>query len=212
MSEQQHGPLEFRKASGEIVDVSFPERRIELVVMPYETETEIVEPARSYTEIVARGAFDGVQRRLSDIKVYSDHVVSTPTTVGRTLALHPSREEGLVADLQISKAHEDVLIKADEGLLGASAGFAVMAASNGHSRGEEWRGRDYRRLTRLWLGHIALTPEPAYETANVLAVRQLEQQPALAAARPNLDRYLRERELERWQAEEAVINQRYSLG
>jgi phage head maturation protease len=208
---EEHGPLEFRKASGEVVDVSFPERRIELIVMPYETETEIVEPTRSYTEVVARGAFDGVQRRLTDIKVYSDHVVSTPTTVGKTLALHPSRHEGLVADLQISKAHEDVLIKADEGLLGASAGFAVMAASNGHPRGEEWRGSSYRRLTRLWLGHIALTPEPAYETANVLAVRQADQAPEVVAM-PNLNRVLQEQELERWRALEADIDQRYHLG
>jgi phage head maturation protease len=203
---EEHGPLELRKASGEIVEVSFPERRIELIVMPYETETEIVEPTRTYTEIVARGAFDGVQRRLSEIKVYSDHNVGLDTTLGKTLALHPSRAEGLVADLQISKSREDVLIKADEGLLGASAGFAVMAASNGHPRGEEWRGPNYRRLTRLWLGHIALTPEPAYD-APVLAVRHADP----LAATPILDRYLEQTTLERWQAEEAVINRRYSL-
>jgi hypothetical protein len=85
-----------------------------------------------------------------------------------------------------------------------------MAADNGHPRGEEWRGSTYRRLTRLWLGHIALTPEPAYETANVLAVRKSEQEPVVET--PNLQRYLAQRELERWQAEEAIINQRYSLG
>jgi phage head maturation protease len=211
MNEERHGPLEFRfKEYGEIVDVSFPERRIELIVMPYETETEITEPGgRSYTEVVARGAFDGVQRRLSEIKVYSDHQVGVDTTLGKTLALHPSRTEGLVADLQISKSRQDVLIKAEEGLLGASAGFAVMAASNGHPRGEEWRGRGYRRLTRLWLGHIGLTPEPAYPGTMPLSVRNAEQEQSVT---PMLDRYLEQEKLEYWQAQEAILNQRYHLG
>jgi phage head maturation protease len=204
----EHGPLEFRQAAGEIIDVSFPERRIELVVMPYETETRIDEPGRSYIEVVARGAFDGVQRRLSEIKVYSDHQVSTDTTLGKTLALHPSRSEGLVADLQISRSREDVLIKADEGLLGASAGFAVMAASNGHPRGEEWRGRSYRRLTRLWLGHIALTPEPAYPQAQVLAVRDASPTNGERGPMPNLERY----RLELARRQLADIDRRYSLG
>ena len=37
--------------------------------------------------------------------------------------------------------------------------------------GEVWETRSRRRLTKAWLGHIAMVPDPAYETANVLAVR-----------------------------------------
>src|SRR4029450_11892311 len=189
---------EIRSVS-EVIGVSFPQRRIELVVMPYETETEIVEPGRRYTEIVARGAFDGIQRRTRKINVYSDHRVGVDSTLGKTLNLYPNRDEGLIADVLISKAREDVLIMADEGLLDASAGFAVMTG------GEEWRDRSHRRLTRLWLGHIALTPEPAYEAARVLAVRQAEPTAETAAATPNRDR-LRIAELK---ARYADIDRRY---
>jgi len=47
----------------------------------------------------------------------------------------------------------------------ASAGFLPMPG------GEKWEGRSLRRLSKLWLGHIAMTPDPAYESAQVLAVR-----------------------------------------
>jgi len=209
---EEHGPLEIRTAS-EVIGVSFPQRRIELIVMPYETETQIVEPGRRYTEIVARGAFDGIQRRTRKINVYSDHQVSVASTLGKTVALYPNREEGLVADLVISKAREDVLIMADEGLLDASAGFAVMAAADGKPRGEEWRDARHRRLTRLWLGHIALTPEPAYPGTHVLAVRDVpgaadspaEDQPARVAT-PNLDRF----EMDRLRRVAADLDRRYS--
>jgi len=199
---EQHGPIEIRHQS-ELVDVSFPERTIELVVMPYEKEAEIFEGGRRFTEVVSRGAFDGVQRRLSKIRVNLDHNVSVDGTVGRTLALYPNRDEGLVADVLISKSRDDVLMKASEGLLDVSAGFAVMAAGNGHPRGEEWRGKGYRRLTRLWLGHISLVTEPAHDT-RVLAVRDAE--PALVvAATPNLDRW----KLELARRELAEIDRRW---
>jgi hypothetical protein len=207
---EDYGPIEIRAKVGEVVGVAFPQRRIELVVMPYEVETVINEPGRTYTEVVARGAFDGIQRRTRKIGVYSDHKVSLESTLGKTVALYPNRPEGLVADVLISKAREDVLIMADEGLLDASAGFAVMAARNGQPRGEEWRGRTYRRLTRLWLGHIALTPEGAYAPhSQVLAVRS-EAQPVtpVEVPMPNLERW----KLEEQRRAAADIDRRYSLG
>jgi phage head maturation protease len=54
---------------------------------------------------------------------------------------------------------------ADEGILDASAGYLPM------TDGEVWETRNRVRITKAWLGHIALTPEPAYEHAKVLAVR-----------------------------------------
>ena len=51
-------------------------------------------------EIVARGAFEGIQRRANRIKVYRDHH-DERSVVGRTLVLHPSREEGLVSEVKI---------------------------------------------------------------------------------------------------------------
>jgi phage head maturation protease len=55
---------------------------------------------------------------------------------------------------------------AEEDVLDASAAFMPMPG------GMEWsRDKKSVKLTKLWLGHIAMTPEPAYETARVLAVR-----------------------------------------
>jgi len=163
--------------------VDYPKRTIELVVMPYDTETTVDQPyGRMVIESVAAGAFSGIQRRADRIRVNRDHDLQR--TVGRTMALHPSRDEGLVAEIRIAKTPlgDETLSLADDGCLDASA--AVRRLDNGM----EWtRDRSRVRLTKLWLEHIAMTPDPAYETANVLAVRNRIEVPA-PAARPNLDR------------------------
>jgi HK97 family phage prohead protease len=157
----------------EVVGVSFPDRTIELVVMPYEHPAMIHEPGRSYEEVVSRGAFAGVETRAGRIRCNRDHDVTR--TVGRVTALHPSRDDGLVAELRISKTTlgEETLTLADDGVLDASAGFSLLRDADGKvvAGAEVWETRQRRRLNRLWLGHVALTPEPAYETAQVLAVR-----------------------------------------
>jgi Phage head maturation protease len=165
---EPRGPIEIRsKEHGvHVTGVNFPERTIELVVMPYEEETLVEYQGRMVTEICSRGAYDGIQRRAKDIKVNRDHDVTR--TCGKTLVLHPRREEGLVAEIWMSKTElgTDTLTMADEGILDASAGFLPFPG------GEKWETRSRRRITKAWLGHIALTPDPAYESARVLAVRQ----------------------------------------
>ena len=98
MSEQPAGELEYRSATQ--IGVSFPKRSIELIVMPYETETAVPYEGRVVREIVSRGAFDGIERRANRVRVNRDHDVTR--TIGRALAFHPSREEGLVAELRIA--------------------------------------------------------------------------------------------------------------
>jgi len=174
--------IEFRAATQ--LGVSFPKRLIELIVMPYETEAQVEHRGRMIREIVSRGAFDGIDANARRVAVNRGHV--REHVVGRAVEFFPSREEGLVAELQIAKTDggDETLALADEGLLDASAGFGVMDG------GERWPERGLRRLTKLWLDHIAMTPDPAYKTANVLAVRA-DQQPAgrtaPVVATPNLD-------------------------
>jgi HK97 family phage prohead protease len=189
-----NGELEYR--SSQVAGVSYPQRSIDLVVMPYETEATVVHQRRIVQEIVSRGAFDGIERRANRIRVNRDHDVRR--TIGRAVALHPSREEGLVAELRIARTElgDETLALAEDGILDASAGFGVMEG------GEIWeRNRELRRLTKLWLAHIAMTPEPAYETANVLAVRTQPERLACS----NRERL----ELERWQQLETDLNSRY---
>ena len=109
-----------------------------------------------------------------------DHDVTR--TVGRALTFFPTRADGLVAELRIAQTElgDETLALADEGILDASAGFMPMPD------GETWPDRNLRRVDKAWLAHIAMTPDPAYETANVLSVRTHDK-PAATVARPNLE-------------------------
>src|SRR4029077_20872715 len=63
--------------------VDYPKRTIELVVMPYDTETVVDQPyGRMVFESVAPGAFSGIQRRVDRIRVNRDHDIER--TIGRT--------------------------------------------------------------------------------------------------------------------------------
>ena len=168
--------------------------------MPYETPTLATDYGRGVvTELIGRGAFDGIERRANRVRVNRDHDLKR--TVGRAIALHPSREEGLVAEIKIARTDlgEETLTLADDECLDASAGFRPMPG------GEHWETRNRVRITKAWLGHIALTPDPAYVDAKVLAVRAaLDDVPA--TDRPNFEQ-LRQMELERVYAD---IEARYS--
>jgi HK97 family phage prohead protease len=166
--------------SAELVGVSFPQRTIELIVMPYETETVVPYQGRMVREVIARGAYDGIERRANRVRVNRDH--KAERTVGRATAFHPSRNEGLVAEVRIARTElgDETLTLAEDGILDASAGFMPMPG------GMEWDGRSKYRVTKAWLGHIAMTPDPAYEDAKVLSVRAT-QPPANASNTPNLD-------------------------
>jgi HK97 family phage prohead protease len=204
---------ELRFRTAQVAEVSFPKRQVDLVVMPYETESLIVERGRTFTEIVSRDAFDGIEARNDRVRVNRDHDLKR--TVGRATRFHPSRTEGLVAEIHISQTDlgDETLTLADDGVLDASAGFGLLRDKQGKvvPGAEVWETRNRVRLNRLFLGHIALTPDPAYESARVLAVRSNDT-PAGAAAGDGRKPNLAQIELQKWQEELAVIDRRYSLG
>ncbi len=178
MTELERPTGELRTRAAEVLGVSFPDRTIELVVIPYEQEAVVRYGSRMVRESVARGAFDGIERRANRVRVNRDHELQR--TVGRAIAFHPSRENGLVADVRIARTDlgDETLTLAEDGILDASAGFLPMPG------GEQWSDMRKRvRITKAWLGHIALTPEPAYDGAEVLAVRSAPS----SSATPNLD-------------------------
>jgi phage head maturation protease len=111
-------------------------------------------------------------------------------TIGRAVALHPSRTEGLVAELRIARTPlgDETLALAEDESLEASVGFAVMPG------GEQWsEGRKRRRVTKSFLDHISMVPEGAYSgSIPVLAVRSLDVIPAELERppTPNLDQVL----------------------
>jgi hypothetical protein len=173
--------LEIRSA--ELTSVRYADRVIELVVVPWESDAMVPHEGRMIRERFTRGAFAGLERRANRIRVNRDH--QAERTVGRALTFH-DRDEGLIAEVRIAQTAlgEETLELANEGALDASAGFLPMPG------GESWHERrTLRRITKAWLGHIALTPDPAYLDARVLAVRTAEPVPAGIApvATPLLD-------------------------
>ena len=171
--------LEFRVAA--TLEVRHPERIIELLAVPYNTPTGVMVAGRMIEETIAPGAFTGVERRANRVKVNLGH--DEERTVGRAVALYPDRPDGLVAELKIGRGpdRDQVLDDAADGILDASIGFAPFID------GEEWLdNRSRRRVTRAFLGHIALVPNPAYEGATVLSVRHTPPTGERPAT-PNLD-------------------------
>ena len=146
------GDLRFRTA--ELAGVSQRQRVIEIIISPYEQEAQVRHQGRLITEVFSRGSYDGIEKRANRVKVNRDHVVER--TVGKAVAFHPSREEGLVGELKIAKTllGDETLALAEEGVLDASAGYLPM------ENGEVWETRNRVRITRAFLGHVALLPDP----------------------------------------------------
>jgi len=176
-TEQPPGELWHRAA--ELVDVRHADRIIELIVIPYEREAVVPYEGRMCRETISRGSFDGIERRANRIRANREH--KRELTFGRAVALHPTRSEGLCAEIKVARTPlgDETLDLAEDGCLDASAGFLPFPG------GMVWEERSRYRVTKAWLGHIAMTSEPAYEDAAVLAVRH--QQQLTASKTPNLD-------------------------
>jgi len=161
------GNLEIRVA--QTVGVSFPDRIIEVVTIPYDTPTMVPHEGRMITETIARGAFDGIQNRPGRVRVNRDHLETR--TVGRAVVFHPGREEGLVAELRIAETElgDETLHLAADDCLDASAAFELRATD------QQWPTRNHRHVVRAFLRHVAMVPDPAYTDARVLAVRGREE-------------------------------------
>jgi HK97 family phage prohead protease len=178
-------PIEFRNAP--VIGVNFAERTVELIVTPYEEEAVVEYRGELWQESFLRGAWDGVEKRTDRIPANRDH--EHARLVGKAIALHPSRIEGLVGEVRMADTplgHETLEL-ASEDMVSASAGFGVRGS-------DQVLDRPYRRIKRAFLDHIAFVAAPAYAGARVLAVRDEGTQrtaadlPALVT--PNLDEVL----------------------
>ena len=169
--EAPRAPIEFRDSK--LAGVNFAQRTIELVVTPYE-ETALVEyRGEVWNETFLRGAYDGIEKRPGRVRGNRDH--DDRRLVGKAVKFWPSRQEGLVAEVRISRTPlgDETLALADDDVLGVSAGFAARG------RDQEFDRRTMtRRIKRAFLDHIAFVPDPAYQGAGVLAVRNTPLAPA----------------------------------
>jgi HK97 family phage prohead protease len=140
---------------------------VTILAVPYDVDTPIYRHGEWITESVSPGAFAGVEHRARQVKVNRGHDIERSCGVAR--ALHPDDPRGLVADLRISETPlgDETLALVADGVLDASVGFAPMGPA-----GEVWsEHRQRRRVVKGYLGHIALVPNPAYDTTHVIDVR-----------------------------------------
>jgi HK97 family phage prohead protease len=155
----RHAPIEFRSA--DISAVNFPERLVTVVAVPYEQEALIEYRGEMWQESFLRGAFDG---RANRVRVNREHDESK--TFGKVVTFHPSRQEGLVAEIRVAKTSDgdDILELANEDMLGASAAFGVRPS-------DQELDRPFRRIKKAFIRHLSFVEVPAYEGAGVLSVR-----------------------------------------
>jgi phage head maturation protease len=106
--------------------------------------------------------------------------------VGKVISLSHNDLRGLIAEVKIARTPrgDETLQLASEGMLSASAGFGV------YRNGEKLdRFNNTRRIIHGWLDHVSMVMRPAYEGAEVLAVRStpnrdvMQQDPVFVWAR-----------------------------
>ena len=162
-------PVEYRDSISTVAGVNFAQRIIEVIAVPYEQSTTVSWRGEPWTESFARGAFDGIEKRPNRIRANRDH--DPRRVMGKVLRFSPSREEGLVAEVRVSNTPlgDETLALADDEVLGASIGFAALGRDQ-----QLDKAKRTRRIMRAFLDHLAFTPAPAYEGADVLSVRSGE--------------------------------------
>jgi HK97 family phage prohead protease len=165
--------IEHRSAAA--VDVHPAKRELDLLIAPAERPTTIYDRGRSYTEVFSHGAFAGAEQSPERVKVNRDHI--RERIVGRAIRLDPWAEAGLEGTVKLAKVHEadEAFALIADDLLSVSAGFVIPRG------GDEWHGRDHKRVNRAALDHVALVVEPAYQAAQVMAVRGGSSAPRLDA-------------------------------
>jgi len=176
--------IEIRTAT-QLLEVRHPERIIDLIAVPYDEETRVRHQGRLIIETVAPGAFAGVS---APVKVNLAHNYERP--IGRVAKFHTNDPRGLRTELRIvaTPAGDEVLELAAEDLLAGSVGFLPLPGGEVYTY-----DRARRRITKAMLDHIALTGDPAYTGAKVLAVRAAGDEAPPPTATPNLDRIRLER-------------------
>lgn len=189
--ENMKAPIEYRTA--EVAGVNFAQRLIELVAVPYEQVATVEWRGDLWQETFERGAFDGLEKRPNRVRVNRDH--DKTRTVGKAVAFHPSRQEGLVAELRIAKTPlgDETLALADEDVLSASVEFAARMSDQLLDKRSMTR-----RIRRAFVAGLAMVPDPAYDGAQVLSVRGAVGSPD--AALPKLPETPALDELQSWLA------------
>ena len=150
------------------VEVRPRQRQIDLRAVPYNTPAEVWDQpdGRRYSESIGADAFKVERRRPNQVKILRDH--DGKRLIGSLVSVHPNRDDGLHVTGKVSPTDlgRESLTLAEEGDLFVSIGFVPDPAF------DEWN-RDRTEVVRhsCTLYEVSLVPFPAYDGAEVLAVR-----------------------------------------
>lgn len=180
----------FHRSRAELPEaVSFKDRTIDVVAMPWNVETDIVWRGQVWREVFTRGAFNDAIEGKVRIPVNREH--DHKDTVGRVTRM-VDHDHGLLASVKIAKTPrgDETLVLADEGILGASVGYFLDKMSDVVLN----RRAMLRTVQRAFMEHLAMTEIPSFKGADIIAVHdQFTPHPAAGLqplVTPALDEWL----------------------
>jgi hypothetical protein len=156
-----------RRAWRADMQVEDENRTITGIAVPFDSETQIAERGRVFTERFAPGAFDAsIAKRGNRIPVLLMHD-DRALPIGKPVGFR-STADGLIMDARISDTTDgnDALTLVRDGVLsGLSVGFSVPDG------GETWTDTSTRVITRANLHEVSVVNFPAYDDARIQSVR-----------------------------------------
>jgi HK97 family phage prohead protease len=154
--------------SANVADVNTKQRLVDVLAVPWGQPAEVFWRQDWWTETFLRGAFKGVQERAGRIRVNREH--RKGQTVGKIVELDPDRDDGLFARVKIvnSAAGDEVLALAEEQMTSMSVGYRTNKPSDVRVN----RVAKTREVLDAFLDHLSFVEDPAFDGAQVLAVRE----------------------------------------
>lgn len=157
--------VEIRSSSISAIDKR--QRIVDLIAVPWEQEAEVFTHGEMWREVFTRGAFDGIEDHAGRVRVNREHTFGD--TVGKVVQF-TNANDGLHAQVKIvnTQRGDETLALAEEDMISASVGYRVKKPSDVQIN---YRTR-MRRVRRAFIDHLSLVEAPAYQGAQVLAVRE----------------------------------------
>lgn len=160
-----------------VEEVVYGKREITLIAVPYEQETTVNDGNGPLREKFARSSFAGIEAKAGKVTANRDH--SLERVFGLAKQFDSKSEKGLITVIRAADTElgTETLQLAAEGVLKASVAFSARSYDAPIRDG-------LRTVYKAQLRHIAMTPEPAYDGAEVIDVRTGE--PIVHPEMPNL--------------------------
>lgn len=157
----------FLRHDAAIADVDVKLRLIDLIAVPWDQEAEVVWRDEYWHEVFRRGAFDGLEDHVGRVRVNREHVIGN--TVGKLVWADPQAEQGLITRTKIANTvnGDDTLGLAEDGAISGSVGYRINNPDDVNLH----RRIKLREVMRAFLDHLSLVESPAFEGAQILAVR-----------------------------------------